>query len=286
MPIGKKEPTSRDNLFPAVGARISGMSPLPTESLKKVLASQPPQFAIILGSGLGLLAQRLQLLHTWSYADLAGLTSPGVPGHAGQLHYGLWAGVPVLLFCGRLHYYEGHTWEETTAPVRLASALGVKQLLLTNAAGGIRSDLQPGSLMLLFHHLRWTQPYFWRRGVQKSDPIWYSDRLNQVFKDAAAEMHVPLTHGIYCQMTGPSYETPAEIRALRSIGVDAVGMSTACEAEQAYALGLECVGISCITNIAAGLSTMPPNHEEVIRESRNATDRLGNLMERFLMKLP
>lgn len=259
---------------------------MPTHSLDTlhtVLAAHPPQTAMVLGSGIGLLAQRVQELHSWPYADLPGLTAPGVQGHAGKLLHGLWAGVPVLLFCGRLHYYEGHSWEETTAPIRLAASLGVKRLILTNAAGGIRADLQPGSLMLLFHHLRWTQPYFWRRGVQKSDPIWYSDRLNQLFKDAATEQGIPLTHGIYCQLTGPSYETPAEIRALRSVGADAAGMSTAMEAEQAHTLGLECAAISVITNAAAGLSDTPPNHEEVIVESRKAADRLANLMERFLV---
>jgi len=261
------------------------MATITLERLLETLDAQPPQSAMVLGSGLGPLVQRLVPLQAWSYAELPGLTVPGVQGHAGKLCYGLWASVPVLLFCGRLHYYEGHAWEETTATVRLAASLGVKRLILTNAAGGIRADLQPGSLMLLFHHLRWTQPYFWRRGVQKSDPIWYSDRLNELFKDAAVELHIPLTHGIYCQMTGPSYETPAEIRALRTVGADAVGMSTACEAEQAYTLGLECAGISCITNVGAGLSDTPPNHEEVIVESRKAADRMANLVERFLQRL-
>lgn len=261
------------------------MPTLSLDTLRADLATQPPQIALVLGSGIGVLAERVWELHSWSYEEVPGLTATGVQGHAGKLLHGIWAGVPVLLFCGRLHYYEGHTWEETTAPIRLAAALGVKRLLLTNAAGGIRSDLQPGSLMLLFHHLRWTQPYFWRRGVQKSDPIWYSDRLNELFKDAAIELGWILTHGIYCQLTGPSYETPAEIRALRSIGVDAVGMSTAMEAEQAHALGLECAGISVITNVAAGLSATPPHHAEVIVESRKAADRLGNLLERFLPRL-
>jgi purine-nucleoside phosphorylase len=252
--------------------------------LRSHLTDQPPRTALILGSGIGLLAERVTPLHEWSYADLPGLTATGVQGHAGKLLHGLWAGVPVLLFCGRLHYYEGHSWEETTATVRLAHGLGVQRLLLTNAAGGIRADLQPGSLMLLFHHLRWTQPYFWRRGVQKSDPIWYSDRLNQVFQDVAAELSIVLTQGIYCQLTGPSYETPAEIRALRAVGADAAGMSTASEAEQAYALGMECAALSCITNVAAGLCDNPPNHEEVMAESRKAADKIANLIERFLVK--
>lgn len=260
------------------------MPSLTLDRLRQEIAAQPPRTALVLGSGIGLLAQRVKELQSWSYADLPGLTAPGVQGHAGKLLYGLWAGVPVLLFCGRLHYYEGHTWEETTAPIRLAAALGVQRLVLTNAAGGIRADLQPGSLMLLFHHLRWTKPYFWRRGVQKSDPIWYSDRLNDLFKDAATDLGFTLTHGIYCQMTGPSYETPAEIRALKSVGADAVGMSTASEAEQAYALNLECVGLSCITNIAAGLCDVPPHHEEVLLESRKAAERMGNLIEGFLRK--
>jgi purine-nucleoside phosphorylase len=238
--------------------------------------------ALVLGSGLGVLADGMEVMHSWAFAELPFLVPTSIHGHGGRLLNGVWAGRPVLVYSGRVHYYEGNGWDAATAPVRLAAALGVKEVLLTNAAGGIREDLVIGSLMVLIHHVKWTEPYCWRRGINRSDPMWYSDRLNTRLFQVAADQGVTLSQGIYAQLTGPCYETPAEIRALKALGVDAVGMSTAREAEAAVAAGVECAAISCVTNRAAGLSAAPLNHEEVLAHSKEAAGRLGQVIRSFL----
>lgn len=258
------------------------MVQLTLEDVKRSLGPAPPETAFVLGSGLSLVAERVVSHHVWSFGELPGLVAPGVQGHQGQLIHGDWAGQPVLVFSGRLHYYEGHGWDTVTAPVRLAAHLGVKTLVLTNAAGGLRPGFRPGTLMCLYHHLKWTQPRWWAKGIQKGDPIWYDYRLRDRLLDIAVAQGVALEQGLYACLTGPSYETPAEIRALRHLGVDAVGMSTAMEAEAAYRLGLLTLAVSCITNAAAGLSDTPPHHEEVLAESKKAASRLGDLLEGFL----
>jgi purine-nucleoside phosphorylase len=254
--------------------------------LHQTLAATPTDVAIVLGSGLASLVDRMQIHHTWNFADLPGLLPPSVAGHPGRLHHATWAQTPILVFAGRTHYYEGHGWDAVKAPIRLAARLGAKTLILTNAAGGIRPGFGPGTLMCLFHHLKCTQPRWWARGVQKSDPIWYDYRLNDLLNQSAAELAIPLEQGLYASMTGPSYETPAEIRALRTLGADAVGMSTAIEAEEAHRLGFSTVAVSCITNLAAGLAPTPPRHQEVLLETQRAANRLGELLERFLHHLP
>lgn len=250
--------------------------------LQTALAAAPPTMALVLGSGLGPLAERGEMVQSWSFAELPLLTPTSVQGHSGRLMHLRWRARPVLVFSGRVHYYEGNGWEAVTAPVRLAAALGVRLLFLTNAAGGIRSDLAPGRLMLLQHHLNCQRPNFWRYGVQKSEAMWYTPWLNDLLLTAARELGVPLTTGIYAAVPGPSYETPAEIRAYLSLGADAIGMSTVPEAEAAAQLGLACVAVSVITNRAAGLSATPLHHDEVMAESRKAAAELGQLIERFL----
>jgi purine-nucleoside phosphorylase len=231
---------------------------------------------------MGALAARMSIRQSWNFAELPGLVPVSVAGHSGKLHFGSWGGQNVLVFSGRVHYYEGHGWDAVCAPVQLAADLGCRTLILTSAAGGIRPDLEPGTLLCLFHHLKWTQPRWWTRGIQKNDPIWYSYLLNDKLLALASQRGIPLQQGLYGCLTGPSYETPAEIRALRTLGVDAVGMSTAVEAEAAYRLGLQTMAISCITNRAAGLSPTPPQHQEVVRVSGKMVESLGNLLEVFL----
>jgi len=255
------------------------------DDLTRQLATAPPKTAVVLGSGLSVLTDRLEVCHVWDFGELPGMVETGVQGHKGQLYHGIWAGRAVLVFAGRLHYYEGHDWDTVTAPIRLAANLGVRTLILTNAAGGLRAGFHPGTLMCLYHHLKWTQPRWWARGVHKGDPIWYDYRLRDRLLDIATSRGTPLEQGLYACLTGPSYETPAEIRALRHLGVDAVGMSTAMEAEAAYRLGLLTLAVSCITNIAAGLGETPPNHTEVLAESKKAASRLGDLLEEFLRTL-
>ncbi len=243
----------------------------------------PPVAAIVLGSGMGEAATRLAPLAITSFADIPGLEAATVPGHAGQLSLGDWAGQRVLLFQGRLHFYESGNGRTVTLPIQTARFLGARTILLTNAAGGIRDDLAPGSLMAVRDHINWTRPYPWRQGLRAGSP--YSPRLLQRLQTAAKKINTPLAEGIYAAVTGPCYETCAEIRALRVCGADAVGMSTAREAEAAFQLGLECAAVSVVTNRAAGLACGPLSHQEVLETAATAARRLADLIEQFMREL-
>jgi purine-nucleoside phosphorylase len=238
---------------------------------------------IVLGSGLGDIAIRVQPSQAIPFHEAAGLQACTVEGHAGRLLVGEWAGQRVLVFCGRLHGYEGHAREQVVAPIQMAAALGVRAILVTNAAGGIREDLLPGTLMTIRAHLDLTRPGFWRRHVQLQSRC--SQRLSALAVEEAKSSGIELREGSYAAMLGPNYETPAEIRALRSLGIDAVGMSTAAEIEAAAELGLECLAISCITNRAAGLSATRLTHDEVLANSQSQARRLGDLIEVVLVRL-
>jgi purine-nucleoside phosphorylase len=252
------------------------------ETLKREALTVPIRAAIILGSGMGNVARRVSPVKEIGYADVPGMTLPSVSGHSGRLVLGDWVGKRVLLFEGRLHFYEGHPWDKVTQPVRLAHQLGARVLLLTNAAGGIHDELGPGSLMVLRDHLEWNRPHVWKQSFGPTRPSPYSDRLVQLWLRAASEMNLELLPGVYAAVTGPCYETPAEIRALRSAAADAVGMSTAREVQTGDDLGMECTAISLITNRAAGLSAGPIQHEEVLTTAAQQAERLTELMERFL----
>src|SRR5262249_41248799 len=242
----------------------------------------PPRVAIVLGSGLAGIARRLERARSISFAELPGVEPTSVAGHTGVLFAGEWAGRPVLIFGGRLHFYEGRTWDQVVAPMGFAASLGARLLVLTNAAGGIHEALGPGSLMGIRDHLEWARPNRWQLGTGLSP---YSGRLLHGLSAAAAELGITLRQGVYAAVTGPCYETPAEIRALEALGADAVGMSTAREAHAACDLGLECAGISCVTNRAAGLSPGPIRHDEVLTTAAAQSDRLADLLERFLSRL-
>lgn len=236
-----------------------------------------PRVAVVLGSGLSGAAVAFRGTASVGFGDVPGLVPPTVHGHTGRLAVGDWDGVPAVLVSGRLHFYEGHPWEVVTGTVRVLADLGVKVLVLTNAAGGIHPALGPGSLMALRGHLSVLGPGEWRRLAD--DPLRpYSGRLTEAMQGAEAAVRRDLLAGVYAAVTGPSYETPAEIRALRHAGADAVGMSTAREAEAAVALGLEVAAVSCITNRAAGLSDGPLDHREVLENARLAVDRLAGLL--------
>lgn len=245
---------------------------------------RPPRVAFILGSGLSGLENRLTNPTVMPFRDVPGMTATSVPGHKGALHLGDWAGVSVLVFAGRLHGYEGHAWRAVTQPIQVAWDLGVEILVLTNAAGGIRDDLVPGTLMALANHLDGTRSN-WRSERPASEPSPYDAALRESLQSSARRLGIELPAGIYAQMPGPCYETKAEIRALRACGADAVGMSTAREVEAAHALGLRCAAVSCITNRAAGLSAGPIHHGEVLDVSLKLRERLGFLLEGFLKDL-
>jgi purine-nucleoside phosphorylase len=258
--------------------------------LTRLVSERPLHAALILGSGMSDLAGRCQILGRVAYGEVPGMTATSVAGHRGSLALGLWADRRVLFFEGRLHRYEGHTWESVVQPVRLAHQLGAPVLFLTNAAGGIHHDLSPGSLMAIRDHIEWTWPASWNRpgpgGLGGERPSPYDANLLQILQQAAASQGILLATGIYAAVTGPCYETKAEIRALKSCGADAVGMSTAREIQQGRDLGMACAALSCITNKAAGLSDSAINHEEVLTTAKAQAQRLSDLIEGFLHALP
>lgn len=245
-----------------------------------------PRIAVVLGSGWGVLAERCRVERAVSYLDVPDLASPSVPGHGGRILLGSWNDQAVLVFSGRLHFYEGHAWRTVCQPLHLAQALGVEIVVLTNAAGGIRPDLVPGSLMILRGHLSFVGADSWKRLIEDGGhgvvTAPYCPRLREALREAGRDAGVPLASGVYAQVTGPCYETPAEIRALRTCGADAVGMSTGKESEAAYALGLRCVSLSCITNAAAGISSQPIQHEHVTEQAQARAEALCAVLERFL----
>lgn len=256
---------------------------------KRLVSEGPLDAALILGSGMSDLAGRCRVLGRIAYGEVPGMTATSVAGHRGSLALGVWADRRVLFFEGRLHRYEGHSWESVVQPVRLAHELGAPVLFLTNAAGGIHDDLNAGSLMAIRDHIEWTWPACWKRpgpgGLGGDRPSPYDAKLLETLLQAADSLELPLATGIYGAVTGPCYETKAEIRALKACGADAVGMSTAREIQQGRDLGMACAALSCITNKAAGLSDSAINHEEVLTTANAQAQRLSNLIERFLQAL-
>jgi purine-nucleoside phosphorylase len=257
-------------------------------ALAELARQTPPRVALVLGSGMGPVAGRVRRRHTVPFAEVPGLAAASVTGHRGCVTLGSWAGRDVLVFEGRLHYYEGHPWGSVVRPVQLAAQLGARVLVVTNAAGGIHPALAAGSLMAIRDQVEWTRPWCWRLpgpgGLGPARPSPYSARLLGVLERVGTDLGMALHQGVYAAVTGPSYETPAEIRALRTWGADAVGMSTAREVQAGCDLELECAGVSCITNRAAGLSATPLRHDEVLATAAAQSERLADLLEGFLMK--
>ncbi len=250
-----------------------------------------PDVAIVLGSGLGEFADRLGEATVVPYAEIPHWPPVAVPGHAGRLVVGTCGGARVALLAGRTHLYEGADPQQVTFGVRVLGALGVKTLVLTNAAGGINTSYPQGALMIIDDHLNLTGanslagPHDDRFGPRFTDltDAW-SPRLRQLATAAGREVGLVLPRGIYAAVSGPSYETPAEIRALRMLGADAVGMSTVPEAIVARQMGMELLGISCITNAAAGVRRQRLTHEEVMDAAQRAADRFGTVLERILAR--
>lgn len=246
-----------------------------------------PHTAVVLGTGLEGVVADCREAGSIAFADVPGLTAPTVAGHPGQVSVGIWDDIPVLLFRGRLHLYEGHTPEVLVQPVRLAADWGVRTLALTNAAGGVNPALGPGSAMVIRRHVTLLNRDDWRRLARDCErcargdgepPSPYSMRLIESLRGHEAKAGRSLVSGVYAALTGPCYETPAEVRALAACGVDTAGMSTALEAEAGAELGLEVVGISCVTNAAAGLTAASLDHAEVLRNARLGIDRLRELV--------
>ncbi len=254
-------------------------------SIKRKIRIQP-EIAIILGSGLGGLTKNIENPVSIPYASISGFPRSAVKGHANTLIAGIIAGTPVLLFSGRFHYYEGFPMKAVTLPVKLTKALGISKLLVTNAAGGIRSPVTPPSIMIISDHinLMGTNPLIGTTGEPRFPDMShaYSPTLRALLLKAAKISHVRTWSGIYAGMSGPSYETPAEIKMLKKLGAGAVGMSTVPEVIMAKKLGLDVAGFSVITNLAAGLSKRPLNHEEVIEASRKISADTVKLVTQFI----
>jgi purine-nucleoside phosphorylase len=250
----------------------------PFAAFAEVCASLGPRTAVVLGSGLTGATSAFTERASVAFGDIPGLVPPTVHGHGGRLAVGAWAGVPALLFLGRLHFYEGHPWRVVTGTVRIATQLGVRRIVLTNAAGGIHPSLTPGDLMAIRSHVKLLEADDWRALANDAPPAPYSQRLLDVLQAHGRARGRELLAGVYAALTGSSYETPAEIRALAKCGADAVGMSTAMEAEEAVRLGLEVAGISCITNKAAGLGAAALDHAEVLVNAKLAVERMGELL--------
>lgn len=229
-----------------------------------------PQVAIVLGSGLGDYAETIRVAYELPYGEIEGFPVSTVPGHAGKFIFGYIDEIPVVCMKGRVHFYEGYSVGDVVLPARLMKLLGAEILFLTNAAGGVNTSFHAGDLMLIRDHISVFAPNPLigpnpdELGVRFPDmSTVYDGRLQEVIRQAARENHIFLQEGVYAQLTGPSFESPAEIRMLRALGCDAVGMSTVVEAIAANHMGMRICGISCISNLAAGMTAQPLSHEEV-----------------------
>ena len=251
-----------------------------------------PDVAIVLGSGLGDFADRLTDATTTPYGDIPNWPATAVIGHSGRLVVGTLGGKRVAAMAGRAHYYEGHDLRTVTFPIRVMGLLGVRSLILTNAAGGVNVAFGPGTLMVMDDHLNLlgsnplVGPNDERFGVRFPDMTEvYSKRLRDTADAASLATGVRVTHGVYAALHGPSYETPAEIRYLRTIGADAVGMSTVPEALVARHMGIDVLGISCITNPAAGVLPEPLNHDEVMEVAKRVRGDFARLLEAIIERV-
>ena len=251
-----------------------------------------PEIAVILGSGLGGIADSLEDRELLPYGEIPGFPRSDVPGHAARFVFGRLEGRPVVAMQGRFHYYEGHTMRRLCFPIYVLRMLGVKTIVVTNACGGISRDFAPGDLMLITDHINFSgsNPLIGendeRFGPRFPDMTETYDRsLRDLTKKLAGEMGIPLREGVYAFFTGPCFETAAEIRAYRTLGADAIGMSTVPETTVAHYLGMRVLGISCITNMATGIAAAPHSHEEVLAAAEAASRTFCRLLERVLPAL-
>lgn len=250
-----------------------------------------PRVAMVLGSGWNILIQSIEDPVKIPYDEVPGMSKATVPGHTGEWIYGLIGGHPLLIMSGRFHYYEGHDLQSVTFPIRVMKALGIETLVLTNAAGAVNEAFEVCDLMLITDHINLTgQNPLIGKNDDELGPRFpdmseaYSKRLRQIAQTAAHESGVDLREGIYAWMTGPTFETPAEIRMARALGADAVGMSTVPEVIVARHGGIEVLALSCLTNMAAGVLDQPLNHAEVIEAMEKAKSGILTFMENLLPK--
>ena len=244
-----------------------------------------PQVALILGSGLGDYAEQIQVEAVLDYHDIEGFPVSTVLGHKGRFVFGYIQNVPVVIMQGRVHFYEGYDMHDVVLPTRLMGMLGAKVLFLTNAAGGMQKGMHAGDFMLITGHISsfvpspLIGPNIEELGTRFPDMSEVDKKdLQEIILNTAINCGIPLKEGVYVQTTGPNYETPEEIRMYRSLGADAVGMSTACEAMAANHMGMRVCGISCISNLAAGISENPLTHAEI----QETADRVAPLFQQLI----
>ena len=251
-----------------------------------------PDVALILGSGLGALADEIDTVATVDYHDIEGFPVSTVVGHKGRFVFGYFGKTKVVIMQGRVHFYEGYSREDVLLPTRLMVLMGAKALFLTNAAGGVNKTFNAGDFMLITDHIMSMFPNpLIGANMDEIGPRFpdmtkvYDEELCQTIRDTAARLNIDLKEGVYTQLTGPTFETPAEVRMLASLGTDAVGMSTACEAAAARHAGIRVCGISCITNQAAGISPVPLSHEEVFETGNRVAPLFRALVKESIIAM-
>jgi len=254
-----------------------------------------PRLALILGSGLGEFSKNIKVVSTIPASEIPNYPISSVQGHAGKIIFGYLQkdsaySMPLLIFLGRVHFYEFGSLDRVVFPVTIAHRLGVKKLIITNAAGGLNSCFSAGDLMLIkdIFNLAFLQPNLKsnKQGCSTYTPIEYFDpKMQQLVLDCVTQLRIPLQQGTYCWLKGPSYETPAEIQMLKRLGVDAVGMSTVPEIYTSYRLGMKAIGISLISNLAAGISQNKLSHAEVTETADNMKERFSKLMEKLILSI-
>ena len=251
-----------------------------------------PDVALILGSGLGALADEIETVATVDYHDIEGFPVSTVVGHKGRFVFGYFGKTKVVIMQGRVHFYEGYSREDVLLPTRLMVLMGAKVLFLTNAAGGVNKTFNAGDFMLITDHIMSLFPNpLIGANMDEIGPRFpdmskvYDEELCQIIRDTAARQNIDLKEGVYTQLTGPTFETPAEVRMLTVLGTDAVGMSTACEAVAARHAGIRVCGISCITNQAAGISPVPLSHEEVFETGNRVAPLFRALVKESIIAM-
>lgn len=254
------------------------------ESIKEQIPFRP-RVALILGSGLGDYADEICVEKIISYHDIEGFPVSTVPGHKGRFLFGRVSDVPVVIMQGRVHYYEGYSMTDVVLPVRLMKMMGAEVLFLTNAAGGVNYEFAAGDFMLIKDQIANFVPSpLIGANIGELGPRFcdmsevYDSDLRRIIKNTAEELDIPLQEGVYIQLTGPNFETPAEVRMCRILGADAVGMSTTCEGVAANHMGMKICGISCISNLACGMTEKPLSHEEV----QETADRVAPLFKKLI----
>ena len=251
-----------------------------------------PKIALILGSGLGDFAETIQIEATLDYNDIEGFPVSTIQGHKGRFVFGYVGEVPVVIMQGRVHYYEGYPMQDVVLPARLMKLMGAEVLFLTNAAGGVNFEFKAGDLMLITDHISSFVPSpligenIGELGTRFPDMSNIYDKdLQKLILEKAKKLEVPLKQGVYMQLTGPAYESPAEVRMCRLLGADAVGMSTACEAVAANHMQMKICGISCISNLACGMTEQPLSHKEVQEAADQAAPMFQKLVRETVIEI-